>query len=87
MDEPGFTWLGHPETGGVQRFPDEALDAWRARGWVDADPPEPVDPTKDPVEPEADPEVDAAPDDVEESAPAARKKTKAASAAKSTKEG
>lgn len=33
------TWLEYPETGGKAEFPVQAVEMWRARGWVDCDPP------------------------------------------------
>jgi hypothetical protein len=44
----GFVWLEFPETGGKQRFSEESAEVWRARGWVDCDPPVEPDPTKEP---------------------------------------
>ena len=35
-------WLEYPETGGKAEFPVQAVEMWRARGWVDCEtPPEP----------------------------------------------
>ncbi|GAB2951886.1 hypothetical protein GCM10027280_45340 [Micromonospora polyrhachis] len=31
--------MRHPQTGGVQRFADAAVSAWRAEGWEPCDPP------------------------------------------------
>lgn len=39
-----LTWMRHGETGGTQAFPEEALDAWREKGWAECDPPEEPDP-------------------------------------------
>lgn len=42
------TWLYLEETGGYFHCPDGAVDAWKARGWVEADePPAAPDNTKD----------------------------------------
>jgi hypothetical protein len=35
-------WLEYPDTGGKAEFPVQAVEMWRARGWVDCEsPPEP----------------------------------------------
>lgn len=34
-----MSWLEYPETGGKAEFPEQAVEMWRARGWVDCDPP------------------------------------------------
>lgn len=34
------TWLKHSETGGYWQCPDEAVGAFKARGWKPSDPPE-----------------------------------------------
>ncbi len=43
-----FVWMFHPETGGQQRFPTEAVSEWAAKGWrlLDADPTTDVNPTR-----------------------------------------
>lgn len=52
-------WLKFPETGGTNLFPADAVAAWKARGWVDCDPPAWIDPTRahlaDVVEPAVEP--------------------------------
>lgn len=41
----GFTWLRQPETGGVFRCPDAAVEDWcKDRGWEPCEPPEEVNP-------------------------------------------
>lgn len=34
-----WVWLRHPETGGVNRFPEAAAKSWQARGWEPCDKP------------------------------------------------
>ncbi|HET8717399.1 MAG TPA: hypothetical protein VFM50_06575 [Nocardioidaceae bacterium] len=34
-----FVWMRYPETGGVNRFPQDAAPQWQARGWELCDPP------------------------------------------------
>lgn len=56
-----FVWLSNPGTGEPWQCPAGAADVWRAKGWQDCEPPEPVDVTVPPAatrtaEPEAEPE-------------------------------
>lgn len=37
-------WLRNPETGGAFHCPADAADSWRARGWVDGEEPQQVNP-------------------------------------------
>jgi hypothetical protein len=39
-----MVWMRHGESGGVQAFPEDALEAWRALGWSECDPPAEPDP-------------------------------------------
>lgn len=41
-----FVWLELAETGGKAQFAPEAVEAWKARGWTECDPPPEVDPTE-----------------------------------------
>lgn len=41
-------WLQYPPTGGKQHFHEDAVEAWKARGWVECDPPVEPSPFKDP---------------------------------------
>lgn len=43
-------WLEYPDTGGKQQFPEPAAEAWRARGWVNCDPPPEPDLLHDPAD-------------------------------------
>lgn len=45
-----WVWLEYPETRGRQRFAAAAADVWRQKGWVDTDPPNEPDPTREPAE-------------------------------------
>lgn len=48
MADEGFTWLEYPETGGRNAFPDASVEAWKARGWVESEPPPEPDLYHDP---------------------------------------
>ena len=43
-----MVWMRHEAHGGRAQFPADALEQWRALGWVPSDPPAPYDLTKDP---------------------------------------
>lgn len=58
VDKSRWVWLQNPETGGVAQFPPASAGLWRARGWVDADPPSEPNPLKDVVAEAPDAPVD-----------------------------
>ena len=52
------TWLKHNETGGTWQCPDDAVEAFKVRGWEPCDPPETDDShlyDKPPAKPEPQP--------------------------------
>jgi hypothetical protein len=40
-----FVWMRHPDIDDAARFAEAAADVWKARGWVECDPPTETDPT------------------------------------------
>lgn len=41
-------WMRHAGHGGVSRFPQRSVEAWRVLGWEPCDPPAEPDPRSDP---------------------------------------
>jgi hypothetical protein len=70
-----FVWMRHPDIDDPARFAEAAVDAWKARGWVECDAPAELDPTNTVLvdgvveEPAVVPPEDAAPADDVQSAP------------------
>jgi hypothetical protein len=44
----GWVWLEFPESGGKAQFPPDSVALWKAKGWVETDPPAEPNLLKDP---------------------------------------